>query len=288
VKTVNGGEQVESRTFMSSVGPGFFRTMQIPLMQGRGIEANDGRGAPGVGVVNETLAHQLWPGSDPLGRTLQIDGGTVEIVGVARDAKYDEVTEDRRPFLYLALAQHSQLDREAVIVRLAPGATMTPAVLVSQVRALDPALPVFDVRPFDAVLRERADKQRAISALFAAFGVLALALASIGLYGVMTYAVARRTREIGVRLALGATPGQLVHLIAGDGLRLALTGVAVGSVLALPLVGALGALIFGVKLADLATFAATCALLVAVAMIAAMLPARRAARLDPIVALRTE
>ena len=288
VKTVNGGEQVESRTFMSSVGPGFFRTMQIPLMRGRGIEANDGRGAPGVGVVNETLAHQLWPGSDPVGRTLQIDDASVEIIGMARDAKYDEVTEDRRPFLYLALAQHSQLDREAVIVRLAPGATMTPAVLVSQVRALDPALPVFDVRPFDAVLRERADKQRAISALFAAFGVLALALASMGLYGVMTYAVTRRTREIGVRLALGATPGQLVHLIAGDGLRLALTGVAIGSVLALPLVHALGALIFGVQVADLATFAATCALLVAIAMIAAMLPARRAARLDPIVALRTE
>jgi ABC-type antimicrobial peptide transport system permease subunit len=147
---------------------------------------------------------------------------------------------------------------------------------------------VFDVRPFDTVLRDRADKQRGISALFAGFGLLALLLASLGLYGVMAYGVARRTREIGVRLALGATPGQLTRLIARDALRLALTGVVVGAALALPLARALGALIFGVQIADLATFAGTCALLVAVAMVAAILPARRASRLDPIVALRTE
>jgi putative ABC transport system permease protein len=286
--TDDRGRSIESRAFMSSVGARFFATLGIPLLRGRGIEASDARGAPVVGVVNETLARQLWPDSDPLGRELQLEGFTVDVIGVARDAKYDETTEDPRPFLYLALAQHAQLDRETIIVRSAAGTTLTGAVVKEQIRALDPALPVFDVRPFDAVLRDRADKQRGMSALFAAFGMLALLLASLGLYGVMSYAVTSRTREIGVRLALGATPRQLMRLMAGDGFRLAMTGVFVGGLLALPLARALGALIFGVQMADLATFIGTCILLIAVAMLAAFLPARRAAHLDPIAALRTE
>jgi ABC-type antimicrobial peptide transport system permease subunit len=158
----------------------------------------------------------------------------------------------------------------------------------AEIRALDAALPVFDVRPLETVLRDRADKQRGVSMLLAAFGVLALLLAALGLYGVMAYAVTKRMREMGVRMALGATPGQLTRLIATDGLRLALTGVAIGGLLALPLAQVLGALIFGVQIADLAAFVGTCALLVAVALVAAVLPARRAARLDPIVALRNE
>jgi ABC-type antimicrobial peptide transport system permease subunit len=153
---------------------------------------------------------------------------------------------------------------------------------------LDPALPVFDVKSFDDVLRDRADKQRGISALFAAFGGLALALAALGLYGVMSYAVTRRTHEIGVRLALGATPRQLIRLIAKDGLKLSAAGIAVGTILAYPLARALGALIFRVQIADLATFAAMCAMLIIVAMAAAVVPARRAANLDPLAALRTE
>ena len=287
--TRDGGDRVEGRAYMSSIGPRYFSTLEIPLVRGRAIGDEDRRGAPGAAVVNETLARELWPGSDALGRILQFDEGyTVRVIGVARDAKYDDATEDPRPFLYLSLAQHAQLDRETVIVRTAGTAALATPLVQAQIRALDPALPVFDVRPFETVLRDRADKQRGISALFAGFGLLALLLASLGLYGVMAYAVTRRTREIGVRLALGATPAQLARLIAGDGVRLALTGVAVGAVLALPLASVLGALIFGVQIADLATFAGTCGLLIAVAMVAAFLPARRAARLDPIVALRTE
>ncbi len=279
------GRIVESRAYLSSIGASYFRTLDIPVLRGRGVEWSDGRGAPEVGVVNESLARQLWPKSDPIGETLQFEGHALRVVGVARDARYDEATEDPRPFLYLSLPQHAQLDRETVIVR---SAILTGTVIQGQIRQLDAALPVFDVRPFDALLRDRADKQRALSALFAAFGSLALLLASLGLYGVMSYAVTRRTHEIGVRLALGATPRQLISLIAKDGFRLALTGVAIGSALALPLAPALGALVFGVQVSDVATFAATCTLLVAVAMGATLLPALRAARTDPIAALRTE
>ncbi len=278
----------ESRAYLSSIGPDYFKTLGIPLLRGRGIDETDRRGSPDVAIINETLAHRLWPNLDPLGRTLQLEDTRVQIVGVARDAKYDEATEDPRPFLYLALAQHSSIDRETVITRSSVQASVSRTVVRDQIHALDPALPVFDVKSFDDVMRDRADKQRGISALFAAFGVLALALASLGLYGVMSYAVTRRTREIGVRLALGATPRQLIQLIAGDGLQLTIVGIAVGTVLAYPLARALGALVFGVEMADLVTFATTCAVLMVVAMSAAVLPAIRAAHLDPVDALRTE
>jgi len=238
--------------------------------------------------VNETLAHQLWGAADPLGRSLRLDDDALQVVGVAHNSKYDEATEEPRAFLYLSLAQHAPLDRETILARTAGSPSLIASSVRAQLRALDPALPVFDARTFDEVLRERADKQRGLSALFAAFGSVALLLATLGLYGVMAYAVTRRTREMGVRLALGATPAQLTRLIARDGLRLALIGVAIGSVCAIPLAQLLGALIFGIHVADLGAFAGTCALLVAVALIAALLPARRASRVDPIAALRAE
>jgi predicted permease len=286
--TDDRGEPVEERAYMNAVGPRYFSTLEMPIAAGRELGVQDGRGAPGAAVINETLARRLWPGAEALGRTLRLDGNTLEVVGVVRDAKYDEPTEAPRPFLFVSLAQHSTLDRDTAIVRTAGAVAFVGAAVQAEIRALDPALPVFDVRSFDAVIKDRADKQRGVSALFAGFGLLALLLAALGLYGVMTYAVTRRTREMGVRLALGATPGQLTRLIAGDGLRLALTGVVFGGTLALPLAQVLGAWIFGVQIADLAAFAGTCALLVAVALVASVLPARRAARLDPIVALRSE
>lgn len=282
------GRLSESRAYLSSVGPDYFKTMDIPVLRGRGITETDRRGATDVAIVNETLARRLWPVLDPVGRKLQVDDQSVQIVGVARDAKYDEATEDPRAFLYFALDQHSMIDRETVIVRSSGSAPLAATVVRDQLHALDPALPVFDVRSFADVLRDRADKQRGVSALLAAFGVLALTLASLGLYGVMSYAVTRRTHEIGIRLALGATPRQLIRLIAEDGFQLTVKGIGIGTVLAYPLARALGALIFGVQIADLATFATTCIVLLAVAMAAALLPAIRAANLDPVAALRTE
>ena len=286
--TDDSGRPVEARVYMNAVGAQYFATLELPILRGRGITANDGRSAPGVAVVNDTLAHQLWGTADPLGRSLRLDEGTVEVVGVTRTSKYDEATEDPRPFVYLSLAQRATVDRETILVRTTGSPALIASAVQRQLRALDPTLPVFDARTFDDVLRERADKQRGLSALFGAFGGVALLLAALGVYGVMGYSVARRTREMGVRLALGASPAQLMALIARDGLRLAIVGVVIGSVLALPLAQVLGALIFGVHIADMAAFGGTCALLVIVALGAALLPARRAALVDPMTALRSE
>jgi ABC-type antimicrobial peptide transport system permease subunit len=244
-----------------------------------------------VAIVNQTLARRLWNSDDVVGRRLRLDEGkaeTLEVIGVARDSKYDEPTESPRAFMYLCLAQQAVFDADTLLVRASSFAPVSPSAIAGAIRALDPLLPVFDVRTFDAILRDRADKQRAMTVLFAGFGLLALLLAALGLYGVMAYATARRIREMGVRLALGATPAQLIALVARDGLRLALIGTVIGVSLAVPVARVLGALVFGIDVNDLAGCAGACGLLIAVALVAAVLPARRALRLDPIAALRAD
>jgi hypothetical protein len=286
--TDGAGGIAESRAYLNGAGPGYFDVLHIAMARGRGFVETDGPGSAPVAVVNETLARGLWGAAEPLGREVTLGGTKLQVVGVARDSKYDEATEDPRPFLYTSLDQAAQLDREAVILRTASAPAALSNALRATVQALDPALPVFELQTLDGLLRERADKERGISVLLGAFGAMALLLASLGLYGVMSYAVTRRTREIGVRIALGATPSQVSSLIARDGLRLALTGVAIGGLLSLPMAYALGALLFGIQIADVAAFALTCGGLVGVAVFASWLPARRAARLDPVFALRTD
>jgi predicted permease len=281
----------ESRTFLNGVGPSYFSTLQIPIVRGRALDGRDVPGAPRAAVVNQTLARTLWGDADPIGHTLRLQGrvdDTLQIVGVARDARYDEPTEDPQPFLYLSLAQSAAFDNETLMVRTAPGTALPAAAIDRVVRDLDRALPVYDVRTYSQILRERVDKQRGLSLLFSAFGALALTLAAVGLHGVMTYATARRTRELGVRLALGATPGELAALVARDGLKLGAIGTIAGTAIGLPLARALGALVFGVHVADAAVLIAVCGILNGVVLAAALLPARRAAALDPIAALRME
>jgi predicted permease len=283
-----GTSEVESRAYLNAADSGYFGALQLPILRGRGFTGNDTAGAPEVAVVNETLARNLWGDGDPLGREVTLDGRDIHVVGVARNSKYDEATEDPRPFMYLSIDQNPQLDREAVLVRAGGAAAGLTSAVRAAIQRLDPALPVFDARPLTTVLTDRADKQRGISTLLAGFGTVALLLAALGLYGVMAYAVTQRTREMGIRLALGATPSQLTSLIARDGLRLSALGVAIGAILSLPMAYALGALLFGVQIADVAGFGVICAVLILVGTVAAVLPARRAARLDPLVALRTE
>jgi predicted permease len=238
------GSPAESRAYLNAVASRYFETMEIGLLAGRGIGVGDRAGAPPVAVINETLARRIWgSAAEAVGRTIDIGDETLSVVGVARDSKYDEATEDARPFLYTALSQQAQLDRETLIVRTSGAPAAAAASVLAQIRSLDRAMPVFDVRTMETVLQERADKQRGISAMLLAFGLLALGLAALGLYGVMAYTVTLRTREMGLRLALGARPAQLTRLVAGDALRLALTGAAIGLVLSVPLAYALGALV---------------------------------------------
>jgi predicted permease len=286
--TDNAGGVAESRVYFNAAGSGYFEALHIAIVRGRGFADTDGPGSVRVSVVNETLARRFWGSEDPIGREVALGPTKLQVVGVVRDSKYDEATESTRPFLYTSLDQAAQLDREAVIVRTASDLAALSNALRATVHTLDPALPVFELRTLDDLLRDREDKERGISLLLGAFGALALLLASLGLYGVMSYAVTRRTHEIGVRLALGATPSQVSSLIGADALRLALVGVAVGGTLSLPMAYALGGLLFGVQIADIAAFAFICGSLIGVAIIASWIPARRAARLDPLLALRTE
>lgn len=289
VDAVDGtGETVESRAYLNGISAGYFESLQLPIVRGRDIGPSDRSGAPPVAIVNQTLARSLWREVDPVGRTLRLDAQTFEVVGVAQDAKYDERGERPRPFLYTSLDQRSHLERETVIVRTTVAPSRLDGTVRSIFRELDAALPVFDVRPMTDVLRERADKERSVTFLLGGFGGMAVLLAAIGVYGVMAHAASRRTREIGVRIALGATPGQVTHTMVSDASRLALAGLVVGSVLAVPLLYAVEALIFGVQVGEAATFALIGAGLFGVALLAAWLPARAAARVDPVVALRPE
>ena len=284
----SAGSAVEARAYLNAAGPGHFAALEMQIIRGRPFTDGDTVGAPRTVIINQKLSRDLWGTEDPLGREITIGTDKVQVVAVAADAKYDEATEGPRPFMYLSLDQAPQLDRETVIVRTsaAPAGLMAP--VVEQIHALDPALPVFDVRPLTAVLADRADKQRGISTLLGAFGAVALLLAALGVHGVMAYAVARRTREMGIRIALGASAGQLTTLITRDALTLSMLGLAVGGSLSIPMAYALGALLFGVQIADIAAFAAISAMLVGVAVCASLVPARRAARLDPVVALRAD
>jgi putative ABC transport system permease protein len=271
------------------VWPGYFRTLGIPLLRGRDFTLQDREGAPGVVIINETMAREMFAG-DPLGRRLSIEGGAgpwLEIVGIAKDSRYDELIEDRRAFMYLPHLENAGLMPELALIASVDGDPAQALASVQQTaHALDPDLPLFDASTLLRIVRRRNDKQQAISKMLTLFGTLALFLASMGLYGVMAYSVGRRTREIGIRMAVGARHRDVVTLFVRDGVRLASIGVAVGGVLALILMRALSSMLFGVRPTDLLTFVVVAMLLAGVAVAASWLPARRAARVDPCNALR--
>jgi predicted permease len=283
------GEDMEVHS--SIVGPGYFETMRTPLVRGRGFEAGDTSGAPGVVVVNEAFVRRYWPGRDGLGERL-VSGDrrgeiSLEVIGVARDGKYTSLGEDPTPFVFYP---HRQLHRPemSVVVR----AQGDPLALVPAVRrelaALDGSLPVYDVRTLVAHLGTALFPARAAATLLGLTGALALLLAAVGLYGVLSYAVSLRTREIGLRVALGAERVDVAALVVGRGLRLAGAGVTIGLALAFGVTRFLAFLLYGTSPLDPLTFAAVPALLLSVAVLAAWEPARRALRVDPAVCLREE
>jgi putative ABC transport system permease protein len=269
------------------VGTSYFETMRIPVTAGRGFDARDRFGAPRTAVINEAMAHRYWPSQSALGRRIGslADGAT--IVGVVRDGKYRSLRETSKPVAYLSGAQDPVTTGTLIVrTRIAPLA-MVNAVR-REIHAVDPDVPVFDVHTLDNHLALASGREHLVAAVSVLFGMLALVLSVVGLAGLLAFAVTRRMREIGVRLALGARPRAVLLMVLRRGVVLLAVGVAVGLVLAVALGRFAIGLLYGVTPTDLASFGAAALLLTAGAALGSYFPARRATRVDPVVALRTE
>jgi predicted permease len=270
------------------VGPHYFETMEIPIQGGRSFTAEDREGAPRTAIVNHVFAERFWPGQSPLGKRLFENGNSpLEIVGVCKASKYDSLSEGRVAFVYLPLLQNYKPSLTFhVRTRSAPATLLHN--FQQELLALDPTLAVFDLKTMNEHLATSMLPIRVGATLLGIFGALALALATLGLYGVMSYAVTRRTREIGIRMALGARRNDVLRLIVRQGMKLTFAGVFVGLVLGSGLTAVIASQLFGVSAADVVTLTGMSLALTIVALLACWLPARRAARVDPMVALRHE
>jgi putative ABC transport system permease protein len=282
-------------SLFTPVETGFFETFEIPLLRGRTFQDSDDTDAPRVVVVNQTLANHFWPNENPIGKRLkqgwpESEGEWApwrEIVGVVGDTKQFGLDAETRMQTYIPVRQGPLWS-----VRLALRTAVEPLSLVAPakevVRSMDPDLPVYEIDTMDDIISASVAPRRFTMVLLGIFAALALVLAAIGLYGVITYTVARRTQEIGVRVAMGATRTEVFRLVVRQGMALSLVGAIVGTLAALPLTRALSSLLFGVGATDPFTFSAVPVVLMAVAFIACAVPSLAATRVDPIHALRYE
>ena len=276
----------------ASVSTGYFHTLRIPLVRGRVFTEQDEEKAMPVAVVSDSLARKFFSKEDPVGRRIRIPGRLqpgpwMTIVGVVRDVKTEALDALDSPILYRPMLQASSLNM-TLLVRGGGSPAALGASIEKEVRAADPELPIYGVRTMDEAMSSTVDQRRFAMNLLLLFAVTALLLSAIGVYGVIAFSVAQRRHEIGIRMALGARPGDVQRLLLRQGARLALAGVGLGLAGAFVLTGALSALLYGVSPRDPLTFGGIAALLTAVALAASYLPARGASRLDPIKALRSE
>jgi len=275
---------------VNSIGADYFATLGIPLARGRDFTRADADGAPRVVVINETMANQFWPGEDAIGKRFKFFGDQefTTVIGIAKNSKYNGVAEDPIPFIYQPIKQNYAPTAVLHVRAEGNAAGLAPAVR-REVREIDPTLSVFNVRTLEEQVSQSLAPLRINVIMLGAFGILALLLASIGLYGVASYAVTQRTREIGVRMALGARRSSVLGLVLGRGIIVVAIGVAIGLTAAAALAPRVPAnLLPNVNARDPMTFATTAILLVAVALIANYIPARRATRIDPLIALKGE
>ena len=273
-----------------SISPDYLRTMRIPLLSGRAFNEADRVDSAKVVIVNEALARQFWPAGDAVGKRLRFgdDKGPLRtVVGVVGDVLHQGLDAPHTIQIYLPNTQFTDSDMLLVVRTAGDPATLAGAVR-QDIAAVDSQVPVSSVFTMDEIVAASVAKQQFSVWLFGLFAAIALVLASVGIYGVISYGVAQRTNEIGIRVALGAKKRDVLGMVVGDGMRPALLGAAIGLAAALALTRLLGSLLYGVKPDDPETFVAVCTILIGVALAACYLPARRASKVDPMEALRYE
>ena len=284
-------ESRPTSVFQATIRPGYFETIDLPIVRGRDFEPPDDKSAPAVAIVGERLARTMWPGQDPVGKRLSArgdEGPWLTVIGVAREVMLGGPTEAQRSVIYLPQLQYPSTKTLTALVRTSGEPGPLAEALRRTIRGMDANLPLYDVRSLAEYKRMKlSDRMNGVSIL-GGFGTLALLLASIGVYGVMAFSVIQRTREIGIRVALGAQRRDVVSLFVGRGMRLIMVGVVIGMALSVALSKLLQGMLFGLTPTDGATFLGVAALLGGVALLASWLPARRAARVDPMQALRYE
>lgn len=273
----------------NSVGPDYLRTMQIPLIEGREFTMRDDPGSLPVAVVNQSFVDHYWPHQDAIGKRVYALDKWFSVVGVARNSSYNLLREDPKPFLYLPLFQALPIGA-TVHLRVADDPAAFASVLESTIHQLNAELPVSDVDTLKARVQTASIRERIAGTFVSAFGALALVLGTIGIYGVVSYTTRQRTREFGIRMALGAQRLNILSLVLNHGLALIATGIAIGIVVSLAACGFLRSMLvlFGVTMSDAITFAGVATVLCMAALLACYLPARRATRVDPVIALKYE
>jgi len=285
--TPREGERMSTdATWVSS---DYFKALEVPFVLGRDFDEHDRTGTPKVVIVNEKMAKHFFGTINVLGKKIGTDDVPDRtIIGVVKDAQYVNLREDRRRHFYLPTSQESQLTGLTLHVKTSTEPAIVAEQLRAQLKAIDPHLPLYNLKTLSAEIDESLVQERLVTWLSAAFGLLATLLTALGLYGVLTFSVARRTREIGIRVALGAQRRDVFRLIMIRGVVLVVVGVAVGLAASVAFSRLLSALLFGVTPNSVGTLAAVSAGLIAVALLACYLPARRATKVDPLVALRYE
>ena len=272
------------------ISPGFFETMEMPLRAGRGFSARDDQAAPKVAIINETAVRKFFPNESPIGRRVgsRIEtAGEREIVGVLRDAKYNSIRDPVPPTMYVPHLQN-RLGSAVFQVRTAGEPAGEIGAIRDVVRQIDPDLPMVNVSTQVDEAEKRLSQERVFAQAYALFGALALLLASVGLFGLMSYSVAQRTNEIGIRMALGARHQDVLRLVMGESMALVVFGVAAGAVTGLAASRLVTSLLYGLAPTDMSTMVTAVTVLLTVSAVAGYMPARRAARVDPLVALHYE
>jgi putative ABC transport system permease protein len=281
--------ETDPRALNLTARAGYFEVMEIPLIQGRGFDERDAIGTQPTVIVSRSLAERVWPNGDAIGQHVRAMGESLEVVGVVGDVRHFGPAVEPEPMLYFAHANDPIVRRTmTLVVRTQSAPEALGALVRAEIRSVDASVPISEPRAFSALRAGKVASERFNAVLVAVFGALALSLVAVGIYGVMAFAIVHRTREIGVRMALGASKVRVLRRVLADAARLVALGLTIGLLAAVPLTGLIRSLLFGIEPLDPVTFTTAAAVMALVGLFAALLPARRAASIDPLAALRED